>query len=623
MTAFALPVLAAIAYAFTVSRFTGPVDCGELAAVQALAGVAHPTGYPLYTVAGWLFLRVPLFGSKILQLNVLSLVWCVLGLAAFGAALKRILAGWDSAGREGPEAETPHPVLVSLPVWIASGFLAFSRTLWIQAVSTEVYALHFLLSALVMASAVSAAAADPSHGPRTWPWLRTALFLSLSLSNHLTASWLVPGLLVLHFKSWGFRRNSWLCLAACAGTAAAAAGVVYLYLPLRAARSPLLNWGDPRDWASFARHVGGGQYRVWMFASLEGAVGRFRDFLLSLPAEFSWPGAVLGVCGLAVSFVRKSRYAVFLVAVFLANAAYAVNYDIPDLDAYFLLSHAVFALWIGFAVQWAADRLRRPFVSGVFAFSAVQGLLHLYGLNAPSAKAAGDPSVQRYASEALASVPENGLVLTVQWDVLVSPALYLQNVEGLRPGVTVVDKELLRRSWYYRQLARTDPDLAGTIREASGAFVEAVRPFERGGPHDPELLERLYRGVFTGLIANNLDRRPVFLGPELVENELSSGALALPPDAALVPDVFFFRVTRPSGGYEETSADTLALCLPGERDRFQEQIHGNLSRMLARRALYEKASGRPDRADHWRRTLSAFAPDWPLPEPVRRILDSK
>ena len=40
--------------------------------------------------------------------------------------------------------------------------------------------------------------------------------------------------------------------------------LLYLYLPLRAAADPLMDWGSPDNWGDFWRHVTVWQFRVYI-----------------------------------------------------------------------------------------------------------------------------------------------------------------------------------------------------------------------------------------------------------------------------------------------------------------------------------------------------------------------
>jgi hypothetical protein len=63
-----------IFYFTSIAPSVVQIDSGELAAVQCTLGIAHPTGYPLFTILGYLFSLIPLPFSKIFQLNILSAI---------------------------------------------------------------------------------------------------------------------------------------------------------------------------------------------------------------------------------------------------------------------------------------------------------------------------------------------------------------------------------------------------------------------------------------------------------------------------------------------------------------------------------------------------------------------
>src|SRR5688572_33448599 len=66
--------LAALAtYVATLYRTVPGGDSGELTLVAATLGVAHPPGYPLFTLLGKLFSLIPL-GTVAWRINLLSAV---------------------------------------------------------------------------------------------------------------------------------------------------------------------------------------------------------------------------------------------------------------------------------------------------------------------------------------------------------------------------------------------------------------------------------------------------------------------------------------------------------------------------------------------------------------------
>lgn len=63
-----------ILYIITLYPDVGFMDTGELAAACYTFGVPHPTGYPLFLLIGYIVSHLPLGGSVIYKLNMLSAV---------------------------------------------------------------------------------------------------------------------------------------------------------------------------------------------------------------------------------------------------------------------------------------------------------------------------------------------------------------------------------------------------------------------------------------------------------------------------------------------------------------------------------------------------------------------
>jgi hypothetical protein len=88
---FLTALFAFIIYLFTLAPSVVQIDSGELAAVQATLGIAHPTGYPLFTMLGYIFSLIPLPFTKILQLNILAAIYCSAAIGVFTYTIKYCL----------------------------------------------------------------------------------------------------------------------------------------------------------------------------------------------------------------------------------------------------------------------------------------------------------------------------------------------------------------------------------------------------------------------------------------------------------------------------------------------------------------------------------------------------
>src|SRR5262247_3491914 len=126
----ALTLLALALYVATLLPGIGSGDTAEFQRVAPTLDVAHPTGYPLYTILGWLWSHLPLGGTPAWRMNLFSALTAALAVGAV------YLAG----------RELGQPPLVASAAALA---LATSQTFWSQATIAEVYAPAALIMALL------------------------------------------------------------------------------------------------------------------------------------------------------------------------------------------------------------------------------------------------------------------------------------------------------------------------------------------------------------------------------------------------------------------------------------------------------------------------------------------
>ena len=82
-SAFGVSLFTFLVYLKTLAPTVSFIDSGELAAVACTLGVAHPTGYPLFTLLGWVFSELPILGEEIVRLNVMAAFFCAAGVLVF------------------------------------------------------------------------------------------------------------------------------------------------------------------------------------------------------------------------------------------------------------------------------------------------------------------------------------------------------------------------------------------------------------------------------------------------------------------------------------------------------------------------------------------------------------
>ncbi len=361
------------------------------------------------------------------------------------------------------------------------------------------------------------------------PWmLATAWAFALGVSGQwaamLTGSavgdvLIVLTLVVFGYALWKDARNPLLYL----GVGAVVVGVSlnYIYLPIRAAQYPPINEGEPVTWnalqdvlnrvqygkpplterqAPFTAQLANfWQYFTWQFGRDWGLTAG-REWLAGLAtALFTFLGlsglwtlwrndrraglaaaALLGTLTLALIFYMNFKY---------GFSQYPGQPDLPrevrERDYFFIGSFSAYGVFValglgsllqaiaGFFKDRVAPSARWAAASPILAL----GLVPLVG-NYITASRAHETIPRDFAVDILESVEPYGILITAG-DNDTFPLWYAQEVEGVRPDVTLANLSLLNTRWHLRQLRRRqtpDFDASRAALWKTGAWPKPTNP---------------------------------------------------------------------------------------------------------------------------------------------------
>ncbi len=580
----------ALTYLLTMARDLGTIDSGELATVCARLGVAHPTGYSIYTMLGRIFVLVlPL--SPIVAVTLLSTA-AALGAAWFVLLLARRAIELVGIGGDAATAWVPR---------FAALWFGWDRVFWDQATGNEVYSLHLLGVACLLWLGLELFTRRP-RGARVWLLPYVA---GLAAAHHLTIVFLAPALLWAWLQP-GFRglrggRALWLGLGLPLLIALLAFSVV-LYLPIRASLHPVLNWGGTDSWASFWRHALAAQYRVWFFESAAQFAGNLGGYVASLPGRL-FPVLLLLAAwgGMRISKVA-GRAAIYFGLVILVTLLWASSYDIHDLAPYYLPIDLVLVVMaaIGTAALLGprAQRSRaRIVVALALACALLQAALPFRAMDRR-----GDRFVRAHTEAVLASLPEHAVLLSRFWDALVSPWIYLHEVEHARPDVMVVDSELLRRTWYFPELRQWDPSLLPPVEEQLAGYLSDLALFENGKRYDARSIESHYRALVSRIVLAQRPARPGAFTLDVLQDYPREVQATFFAPALPVPEGLCFVLRDHAEDSPRMSPpDPARLFAAGYRahDRIHQIVVEQWRFMLRSRAVFLRSSGRGEEAAEW------------------------
>jgi hypothetical protein len=304
--------------------------------------------------------------------------------------------------------------------------------------------------------------------------MTSAFLIGLGFSNHMSTAYLIPGFAYLYFSVYGGKIDSIkaltvLLIPLLIGLSA------YMYILIRA-NSAEFSWGNPNTIERLWNHVTAKEFSRRMFSSSESVSSQLGKFFTLYPKEFGYLPIVLAIPGILMMFKESKKIFIFTALLFLTTVLYSINYNIIDIDTYFLLAFVVTTIWICFGMT--AILLSYESLSKVLSTMFMLMFVIPLAMNYSGASKAKDYAVKDFVENVYASAPENSIIFTKLWDFVVSPSLYLQSVENLRKDLTIIDKELLNKSWYVEYLMKHKPPIYENSQKEFDDYLTEVKSYE-------------------------------------------------------------------------------------------------------------------------------------------------
>jgi Protein O-mannosyl-transferase TMEM260-like len=438
----------------TITWSNSGADSGDLVTAAFTLGIPHPPGYPLYTLIAAGFAHLP-FSEPARNVGLFSALSAAIAVVLISQSARRLIA-----------TQSQNWITALVPPSVALVF-AFAPLFWSQSNIAEIYAFSILIvSALVLALLSES----------RYRLFFAALPFGLGLAHHLTIVLMLPTAIVLLADTRWTRREIFLAF-----TIALAPLLFYLYLPLRAAAQPPVNWGDPRTLGGFGWMVSGAPYHAYLFgATLSELSARVALAAQSLFDQFKVWGVALGLWGIAqmaFSQDRKMQRRLLALALgFLFAAIYAVVYVTRNSFVYLLPAFLIFVLWIAYGLADLASRMPARWGMAVAGIALIFLPAFNFISNYSAVNVSQDRTAYAYAQNVFAVVPNDAVVLA-DGDEHLFALWYYRNVVAHSSSVVVVSSELLQYDWYYNEVRAWLPYARATVI-GQAAAPDRARAFE-------------------------------------------------------------------------------------------------------------------------------------------------
>jgi len=435
-------------YAFSLDGAIGFWDTGEAQTVPWIFGIMHPTGFPVFTIAGGLFAHAFAFGAVSWRMALFSAV------AMSGAA-------W-LVSRIAFEIE-PEPWTACAAAWL----FAFGEIAWGRGTRTEVHAAVAFFAALTLYAAVR--------------WIRRGepavliaggLVWGLGMSTHPLVALLGPGLLCAFLSRV---RSVERRTAAIAAGAVLAGLAVYAYLPIRSAMVTHMHldptaqlglppgqsfWdnGHPASLAGFRQVISGADFGaggtfMHLFEAATYSGGGMK-YALAAIKEFTPVGLALAIVGGVLLTAAERWIGAALLLALAVPTDFTFAYTIEaDPERYYLISFLILSVFAAYGVHRATERVPWGRLLGAAALFALAGAL--LWTNRDKFDQRNDTGAQSLISTILRRTPDNAILLSPWLDA--TPLAYAAYVEH-RLG-----RRILHSTWlsddaqYVPKWAKTRP----------------------------------------------------------------------------------------------------------------------------------------------------------------------
>ncbi len=431
---FFVSIFLSIILFFYISGLTSDIyggDVGDLVTAAVVGGVAHPPGYPLFTVLG--------FALSHLQLNLEPVT--KVGLISAFAAIGSLFVFWKI---------TKIFISDKMIQIISIGALAFSYHFWLFSEIPEVFMLNIFLSLCMVYNIFIF-----YKKVRFKNLALTVLFLGLGLANHMTILMLVPLVVFLAINKrreiFSFRKKLlWLPPVFLLGL------LPYLYIPIAAVRNPVVNWDDAKNLPNFINLVLRRDYGTFSAGIFPRPAFELRSFLLknyfeSLSSSLTIPVVIISLLGI-YNMIRKEKYLGFLMMgsilllgpVFILYAAFPItnNFVLATVERFYLLSEVMLVIFFPWGLLFIYTFFARVFSKKIYSMIllAVFILIPLlqFTKNYQKTNLSSMSIGNEFGANFMRNLPK-GSILVAEGDTKSFNTWYMHFVKKTRPDIELVE----------------------------------------------------------------------------------------------------------------------------------------------------------------------------------------
>ncbi|MFQ3675481.1 MAG: DUF2723 domain-containing protein, partial [Endomicrobiia bacterium] len=413
-------------------------DAGEMVTVGKLLGIAHPPGYPLYTLLVNIFTKIVPIGNYAYRVNIFSSLVSSLSALIVYHILRKIFF-----------VSEEKKFVKEIIIYLATLIFAFNYLQWYLSLVAEMYTLNIFFVVLILYFYLL----EKKHNSYI-----TFFIFGISLTNRLDIILMIPFILfslVQILKNTKFKFKSIVLVSVIVLLGFS----VYLYMIIRSSTIPRINWNNPSKLENFLssimRKTHGSTLDLLSvnYSSGENFLSGMKLYFKYLSNNYTFIG--IGIIFAGIVFLYKQNKIFFLPTImswliscvwFIYKANLPPNpHAMAILEAHFLLPTVFIFIFFVYGIKYFFNKklyYRWVLVCllGIFVYYNFGN--NFYKLNKRENYFAYD-----YAKNLLRCLPQNSIVI-VREDVQLFSLWYDTIVCKNREDVIVIAEGLSGSEWY-------------------------------------------------------------------------------------------------------------------------------------------------------------------------------
>ncbi len=451
-------------YFITLSPDVTFEDSGELITAGYRLAIPHPPGYPLFLILAKLFSFIPV-GKIEFRINLMSSFFASLSIVSLFITFFKI----------GKILNLKQPALSAAFTVI---LISISTTFWNIATITEVYALNLFLFSIQLYILIKII-----EKPKIKYFNFFFYINGIALGNHHTSIFMTISLIFLFllnkwWKKLKFKNYILFGIFFLLGFS------IYIYLPIRAASSPILNWGAPSNIKNFLYVLLRKQYGALpkKFLQLKEILFQLRtvnplyelysktnNIFIFTPISLILIGILLYLVFSGFKKISNKNISLLFLIIFLLYTIFLIILTQTPKDKLFTLKVFLVPAWtifyfclsIGIFNVFKNSRWLIFILPVLFILNFVYhyNKNYFYTLN--------------YAENIFKNAKFNSIIFTVK-DNETFPLWDLRYVKYKRPDLIIINIVILSEQWYLDQIIKEYKNLKITLPFLKGKYSKEI-----------------------------------------------------------------------------------------------------------------------------------------------------